>query len=293
MIKKTADHYILLTIAYLFVGALALLALTPFVILAINSFASEKAIITHGYSFWPGDWSLDSYEMIFGNPQKIAHTYLITIIVTACGTLLSLLFTSMCAYVLSRKELRYRGALAFFLYFTQLFNGGLVPFYLLVSRDLHLSNNIMVLILVPMFSVMNILIMRNYMKNSIPDSIIESATIDGVDEFGVYWRMVLPLSGPVLASIGLFTALGYWNDWWTPMMFVQKAELHPLQYTLYQMLSSVNFSAQMVNNMPTIDMPKETLKLAMTVVATGPIVAAYPFVQRHFVSGITMGAVKG
>jgi putative aldouronate transport system permease protein len=293
MIKRTSDFYALNAIAYLVVGILAVLAVFPFLVLTVNSFASEHEIINEGYKFWPKEFSSGAYDMIFKNPQRIIRVYELTIFITVVGTAVSLFLSSMAAFVLSRKELRYRNALAFFLYFTQLFNGGLVPYYLLLSRNLHLSNSILVLLLVPMFSVMNILIMRNYMANSIPAAILESATIDGLTEPGCYARIVLPLSTPVLASIGLFTALGYWNDWWTPMMFIQKEALYPLQYTLYQLLASVNFSAQMVNNAPTVNLPKETLKLAMTVVATGPIILVYPFVQRYFVKGITMGAVKG
>jgi putative aldouronate transport system permease protein len=291
--KKSSDTVTLNAISWIFVGTLAALAVLPFVILAINSLASEHSILSSGYSLWPREFSAGAYEMIFKNPQRILNVYGITILVTGVGTAVSLLVSSMAAYAMARREMRYRGALAFFLYFTELFNGGLVTYYLLVSRDLHLSNTLLVLILVPLLSVMNILILRNYMSNSIPESLIEAAKIDGMGDIGIFFRVSLPLSGPALASIGLFTALGYWNDWWTPMMFIQKQELQPLQYTLYQMLASVTYTAQMVNNMPTVNLPKESLKLAMTVVATGPIILAYPFVQKHFVSGIAIGAVKG
>jgi putative aldouronate transport system permease protein len=293
MIRKTADYYAINALARAIVGLLALLALFPFLILAINSFSSEHSIINNGYGFWPKEFSSGAYDMIFANPAKIAHTYWITVLVTSIGTAASLLFSSMAAFVLTRKELGTRNALAFFLYFTQLFNGGLLPYYLLVARSLHLQNSLLVLIIVPLFNVMYILIIRNYIQSSIPSSLIEAAKIDGMADFGIYFKIVLPLSKPVLASIGLFVALGYWNDWWTPMMFVQKDSLYPLQYTLYRMISSVNFTAAMVNNMPTINLPKETLKLAMTVVATGPIVLLYPFVQPFFVKGIALGAIKG
>jgi putative aldouronate transport system permease protein len=291
--KKSPDTIAINVIAWAVVGLLSLLAVVPFLILIVNSLSSEHSIINFGYQLWPKEFSTGAYEMIFQNPKKILNVYGITIFVTGVGTTVSLLLSSMAAYVMARKEVRYRNLLSFFLYFTQLFNGGLVTYYLLVSRDLHLSNSLLVLILVPMFSVMNILILRNYMSNAIPESIIESARIDGMDDIGIFFRIVLPLSAPVLASIGLFTALGYWNDWWTPMMFVQKQELQPLQYTLYQMLASITYTAQMVNNMPTVNLPKESLKLAMTVVATGPIILVYPFIQKHFVSGITIGSVKG
>jgi putative aldouronate transport system permease protein len=263
------------------------------VILAVNSFSSERAIITQGYSLVPRSFSLDAYRLIFENPERILRSYGVTVLITGVGTFISLLCSSMAAYVLSRKELHARGGLAFFLYFTQLFNGGLVPYYLLVQRDLKLGNSLLVLLLVPMFNVMNVLILRNFIQNAIPEALIEAAKIDGLGHSGIFFRIVLPLSKPALASIGLFTALAYWNDWWTPMMFVQDEKLYPLQYTLYRLISSVNFSAQMVNNVPNMHLPKETLKLAMTVIATGPIVLLYPFVQRYFVKGITLGAVKG
>ena len=293
MVRKTPDYYALNTLACLVVGAFALFALFPFLILAINSVSSEHAILNHGYALVPRETSLGAYRMVFENPVRILRSYGVTVLVTAVGTGLSLLLSSMAAYVLSRKDLPSRGRFAFFLYFTQLFNGGLVPYYLLVSRDLRLQNSLLVLLLVPMFNVMNILILRNFIQNSIPESLLDAAKIDGAGELSIFFRIVLPLSKPALASIGLFTALAYWNDWWTPMMFVQDERLYPLQYTLYRIISSVNFSAQMVNNVPTISLPKETLKLAMTVIATGPIILVYPFVQKYFVKGITLGAVKG
>jgi putative aldouronate transport system permease protein len=293
MIRQARDYYAFNTIAYVVVGSLALFALFPFVILAINSFSSEHAIITSGYSIVPKEISTGAYQLIFENPARILRSYGVTLLVTGVGTFVSLLCSSMAAYVLSRKELHTRGWLALFLYFTQLFNGGLVPYYLLVQRDLKLGNTFLVLLLVPMFNVINVLILRNFIQNAIPEAILEAAKIDGLGHAGIFFRIVLPLSKPALASIGLFTALAYWNDWWTPMMFVQNERLYPLQYTLYRLISSVNFSAQMVNNVPTMHLPKETLKLAMTVVATGPIVLVYPFVQRYFVKGITLGAVKG
>lgn len=293
MIRQGRDQSAFNAIAYVVVGSLALFALLPFLILTINSFSSERAIVTAGYSLVPRELSLGAYRLIFEHPEKILRSYGVTVLVTAVGTSVSLLCSSMAAYVLSRKELHARGGLAFFLYFTQLFNGGLVPYYLLVQRDLKLGNSLLVLLLVPMFNVMNVLILRNFIQNAIPEAIIEAAKIDGLGHAGIFFRIVLPLSKPALASIGLFTALAYWNDWWTPMMFVRDEKLFPLQYTLYQLVSSVNFSAQMVNNVPGMHLPKETLKLAMTVVATGPIVLLYPFVQRYFVKGITLGAVKG
>jgi putative aldouronate transport system permease protein len=280
-------------IAYVVVSLFAVLALFPFAMLLVNSFASEHAILNYGYAFMPRELSTSAYSLIFQNPQKMLRTYGLTIFITVGGTIVSLFFASMAAYVLSRRELRYRNAMAFFLYFTQLFNGGLVPYYIFLSKGLHLQNSVLVMMLVPMFSVLNILILRNFIGSSVPASLFESAKIDGANELVLFLRIALPISKPALASIGLLTALGYWNDWWTPMMFIQRESMYPLQYTLYQLISSINFAAGMVNTLPVINMPKESLKLAMTVVATGPIILAYPFVQRYFVKGITLGAVKG
>lgn len=201
--------------------------------------------------------------------------------------------SSMAAYVMYRKDVKYRNQLAFFLYFTELFQGGLVSFFIVVSSILKLKNTIWVLILVPLFNVFNVLVLRNFIRSAIPDSLPESAKIDGAGDFKIFIRIILPLTKPALASIGLFTALNYWNDWWTAMMFVERQNKQPLQYILYQILSTVNVASSMINNAAVIDLPKETLKLAMTVISTGPIIILYPFVQKYFVKGITLGAVKG
>jgi putative aldouronate transport system permease protein len=288
-----ADRAALGVISYTLVGGIALVAVFPFMVLLINSFTSEHFLINHGYSLFPREFSLEAYGLVFQNPQKIGRAYAVTLLVTAVGTCASLLFSSMAAYTLSRREVRLRGQLAFFLYFTTLFSGGLAPTYIIITTVFHLKNTLAVLILGPMFNVLHILILRNFFMNSVPASLIESAKIDGAGDFTVYLRILLPLTTPALASIGLFTALFYWNDWWTAMLYVERQRLFPLQYVLYQILSSVTVAANIINNVATVNMPKETLKLAMTVISIGPIILAYPFVQRYFVKGITLGAIKG
>ena len=294
-VRMTSDLITLTVIKYSVVFFVALVCLVPFYMLVLSSFTSERAIITQGYSFFPrkGSFSIAAYEMVFKSPARIARAYRNSIIITVVGTLCSILFSSMGAYAIYNKKVKYRNQMAFFLYFTTLFNGGLLSYYLTITRYLHLQNTMWVMILSPMFNVMYILILRNFIKSSIPEALVDAALIDGAGDFRVYWQIILPLSKPALASIGLFIALHYWNDWWTPMMFVERSALHPLQYTLYQILSSVNFAASMVDSVPMINMPQESLKLAMTVVATGPMVMVYPFLQRYFVSGITIGSVKG
>ena len=290
---RAADAILFDILKYGVVFIVALICLVPFYMLVVSSFTSERLIITKGYSMMPREFSLDAYRMVFKSPEKIFNAYKNTIIITLTGTLGSLMLSSMAAYTLYRREVKYRNALAFFLYFTTLFNGGLLAYYLTITRYLRLQNTMWIMILSPLFNVMYILILRNFINASIPSAILDAARIDGAGDFRVYRSLVLPLSKPALASIGLFTTLNYWNDWWTPMMFVERSAMHPLQYTLYQILSSVNFAASMVDSVPQINLPKESLKLAMTVVATGPIILVYPFLQKYFVSGITIGSVKG
>jgi len=291
--KRTPDTVLLNVTGYIVIGFFGFITVLPFYVLVISSFTSENFIINHGYSLFPGEFSLEAYKLVFKNPQRILMAYLITIYKTVLGTALSLFLSSMAAYVMYRKDVKYRNQLAFFLYFTTLFSGGLAPYYILVSSGLHLKNTILVQILVPLFNVMNILILRNFIRGSIPDSLVECSKIDGCNDFIIFIKIILPLSKPALASIGLFTALGYWNDWWSAMMFVQRTNLQPMQYVLHSILSSVNVAANIVNQVPSLEMPKESLKVAMTVISTGPILFLYPFVQKYFVKGITLGAVKG
>ncbi|MFC5403310.1 carbohydrate ABC transporter permease [Cohnella soli] len=282
--------------AFVIVGFVGLAAVLPFIMLLVGSFQDESTILQDGYSLLPRTFDLSAYKFIFLQPDKIIHSYLVTMFVTVVGTAVALFFSSMTAYVLSRKDVKYRNAMAFYLFFTTLFSGGLVPFYLLMSNYLMLRNTLMILVLNGMFNVIYILILRTYIVNSIPDSISESAKIDGANDLYIFVKVVFPLLKPALASIGLFIALGYWNDWYTATLFVTKENLFPLQYTLYRILSSTTFAKQMLQNngaASVIELPQQTVKLALTVVATGPIVFAYPFVQKYFVAGMTIGAVKG
>jgi putative aldouronate transport system permease protein len=290
-IKKTIDEKIFHIIGYIILSLIGFITIYPFLLLIGSSFTKEADLLTTGYAIFPKVISLEAYNLIFTNPQKILHAYGVSIFITSVGTIIALFISSMSAYVLTRPKLKYRNSMTFFLYFTTLFQGGLAPYYIVVSNVYHLRNSIWVLLVVPMFQVIYILILKNFIK-SIPQSLIEAAEIDGAGEFFIFTRIILPLSKPALASIGLFTVLYYWNDWWTAMMFVDKQIYYPLQYVLYQILSSVNVAAFMVNNIASFNMPKETLKLAMTVVSTGPIILLYPFVQKYFVKGVTLGALK-
>lgn len=294
--KIKTDDITINLISYSIISVIALLTVLPFIMLVSGSVQSETTILKFGFSLWPREFTGEAYKYIFANPDKILASYRVTIFVTVVGTSLSLFLSAMSAYVLYRKDLKYRNKLAFFLYFTTLFNGGLIPYYILIVRYLKMRDTISILILSGLFSVMYILILRNFISASIPDSLSESAKVDGANDFKIFIKIILPLMKPALASIGLFIALNYWNNWWTGMMFIENEKMMPLQYLLYRMLSKVNFVSEMLSRSGigiSISLPRETLKLAMTVVATGPIVILYPLVQRYFIKGITIGAVKG
>lgn len=293
-IKRSADRIAFLAISYVVLAILALACVLPFLMILSGSFTDEEAIFQDGYSLIPRRWSLEAYKILFDSPESILNAYKVTILITVTGTALGLLLTSMTAYVLYRKDFPWRNGFAFYFFFTTLFSGGLVPWYILLIKYMHLKNNPITMVLPALLSVFNILVMRNFMK-SIPDSLVESAKIDGGGDFRIFCSVILPLSGPSLATVGLFIALGYWNEWYNAMLFLNDEEFFPLQYYLYRVLNSMNFAVQAAQNanIPLPKMPSESFKLVMTVAATGPIIFLYPFVQRYFIKGITVGAVKG
>lgn len=273
----------------------SLVCIFPFWMVVIGSFTPEHEIYAQGYSLWPESFSLSAYELAFEDPSKILRAYAVTVGVTAVGTILSLFLISMCGYVLQRKDFKSRNFFTMFIFFTVLFNGGLVPWYILMTNYLHLKDQFAALILPLLVNVFYLIIMKNFMR-SVPSALIESAKIDGAGEFYIFIHIVLPLAKPALASIGMFTALNYWNDWRNGMLFMQEESMYPLQYYLYRLLSSLDFlksAAASSVNLGNQVFPSESFKLAMTVVATGPIILLYPFVQKYFVKGITIGAVKG
>lgn len=260
-----------------------------------SSLSEESTIIEKGFQIFPSAFSTEAYSLLFKYPEEMLRAYGITISVTAIGTLFGLFLTSMTAYVLSRRDFKWRGRFSFFFFFTTLFSGGLVPWYLMIVNYLHLKDTLLVLILPLLMNVFYIIVMKSFMS-SIPDAITESAKIDGAGDFRIFMQLIVPLSKPALATIGLFIALAYWNDWYNALLFISKSELMPLQYYLYKMLGNMDgmrkammASGAVVNT----DLPTESLKMAMTIVATGPILLAYPFIQKYFVTGLTIGAVKG
>jgi putative aldouronate transport system permease protein len=292
MIKR--DRIAFNILAYILITVLALFCVIPFVMVLSGSFSTERLIMRYGFGLLPKGFSLESYGTVFRNPREILRAYGVTILLTFSGTFLSLFLVSMTSYVLLRKDLKSRNFFALFFYFTTLFSGGLVPWYILMLRYLNMKNNFLAMLLPPLFSVFDLIIMRTFMKG-IPESLCESAKLDGANEFIIYTRIYIPLSLSALATVGLFVALRYWNDWYNAMLFITNEKMYPLQFYLYKILNSmqtIRMAAERAG-VPMPEMPTQTFKLAMTVVATGPILFLYPFVQKYFIKGITIGAVKG
>lgn len=281
-------------VSYLCVAIFAIICLFPFVLMITSSFMTEKEIVAEGYKLFPKEWSLSAYRYLLDNPTDLLNAYQVTILITVVGTLIGLFIMSMAGYVLNRKDFKYRNFFSFFIYFTTLFSGGLVPTYILYVRYLNLKDNIWALILPGLVSAWSIFLMRNFMK-SIPDELYESATMDGAGPFKIYLKVFMPLALPSLATIGLFLALGYWNEWYNASLYIDTASKYPLQYYLQKMVNqtSIDSLTSLGHVIDAASVPTQSVKMATAVLATGPIVLLYPFVQKYFVSGLTVGSVKG
>lgn len=293
-IKTTGTTKVFYILSYTLISLIALTSLMPFVLLVSGSFSSEQAIRFSGYSILPKEFTTEAYAVVFKYPEKIARAYGVSIMITALGTLGGLFLITMTAYVISRKSFKYRNAISFFFYFTTLFNGGMVCTYIFYIRYLGLKDSFLAIILPGMFNIFYLLIMRSFIS-AIPPALIESAKIDGAGEFKIFIRIILPIIPSGLATIGLFMALGYWNDWYNAMLYLSTPEKYPLQYMLYDLLMRTQALSQLAGQVGirVENLPSQSLKLAMAVVATGPIILLYPFVQKYFIAGVTVGAVKG
>lgn len=271
---------------------LTVLAVLPFVMIITGSLSSSDEIIKHGYSLKIQKLSLDAYRMIFLQPDAILRSFAVSITVTLAGTLAGLIIMAMAGYALQCRELKYAGNISFYFYFTTLFGGGLVPWYMLIS-NMGMRDTIWSLIIPMLCSSFNILLIRNFMKQ-IPESLGESAKIDGANHLRIFLQIMLPLSKPILATVSLFAALSYWNNWYLASLFITDVNLWPLQFRLHRVLTAAESVAQGgAEHFTNAVIPTETVKLATAVVATAPILALYPFLQKYFVAGITIGAVKG
>ncbi|CDZ24952.1 carbohydrate ABC transporter membrane protein 2 [[Clostridium] cellulosi] len=274
-----------------------LLCILPIVLIFMISISDERILIEQGYTFFPKKISFATYEYLFKDTASLLDAYKVTIFTTVVGTAISTAMTMMYAYPISRKSFKYRNVFSFIIFFTMLFQGGLVPWYILYTRYLHINDTLLALIMPGFVSAFNCLIIRTFFRQGLPDEILDAAKVDGAGEFYTFVRIVIPLSTPAIATIALFQALFYWNDWYICMLFIQDSKLFNLQYSLYQALNSLEaLSSNSVNAAgvgSAVNVPTETMRMAMAILSIGPIVLAYPFFQRYFVKGLTIGAVKG
>lgn len=294
-IRKDGAAIVFDIIKYVLLTVTSIICVLPFILIVSGSFTSNATILAQGYSILPKDFTLEAYEMIFEVPQDIIQAYKMTIYYTVVGTVVGLVVIVLTAYVISRREFKYRNVVSFLIYFTSIFGGGLVARYLLYTNILGLKGTTFIMWFPAIMSPFLVILMRTFITGAVPDAIVESAKIDGAGQVTILTRIVLPVLGPGLATVGLFLALGYWNDWARSSLYSTSQETWELQFYLYNMLNASQALKSMSQSaaIPMDSMPSQTMKLAMAVVATGPVLVFYPFVQRYFVSGITIGAVKG
>lgn len=279
---------------------LSLCAVVPMILLIMSSITDNDTLIRNGYSFIPEKLSLYAYEYIFKTGNSVIHAYGISIILTLAGTLLSLAVTTLLAYALSKPGLPGRGLLNFYVFFTMLFNGGLVPTYMNYTNVFGLKNTFLALLIPGLVTNgFYILLMKSYFVSSIPDEIMEAAIIDGASEFQTFYRVALPLAKPIVATVGLFSGIGYWNDWQNGYIYLTKrTDLYSIQNLLNRMIQNIQYLSQNATNVRNADVglaaiPSVSIRMAMAVAGVLPIILIYPFIQSNFVKGITLGGVKG
>lgn len=293
-IRRDTPGVVMLVIAVAFVGLFAIACLVPFIMMVSASFSTETTITTAGIGLLPKDFTTAAYDILFKSPRFLIGAYVVTIIMTMSGTAVGLFLIAMTGYVLSRRDYFLRNKISFFIYFTTLFSAGLAPTYLWMVKYLNLKNNYLAVFLPMLMTPWLIILMKNFMK-SIPHEITESGKIDGAGDFQIFIMLILPMLIPALATVGLFLALSYWNEWYNTMLYLPNKDYQSLQYYLYK---TVNMAASLKQsmagaNVPVGNLPTTTLKMGTAVLATGPIILLYPFVQKYFITGITVGAVKG
>lgn len=279
---------------YLYIAIFSIICFLPMILTAIISFTDETAIRKNGYSFFPEEWSINAYRMIFHAESTILRSYVLTVVITIVGTVLAVLITAAAAYTLANKRVRYSNAIAVFFFITMVFTAGIVPWYL-ICRTIGLYNNVLALIIPSLlFNPFNLFLVRNYMKG-LPDSLQESAMLDGANDFTIFTKIYLPLSVPVIATISLFYGLGYWNNWWNAIMLIDDQHLYPLQYYMLMIKSQFNMANELaaITGDNNVIAPTESLKMATAIVTIGPIVLLYPYLQKYFIKGLVIGSIKG
>ena len=276
---------------------ICIVALIPIYVIVISSITSEAALTNNGYNLWPAEFSTLAYKFLFMQGSIIITAYMNTIIATLAGTLMAVVMVALYAYALSRDNFKFRTFFTFYAFFTMLFGGGLVSYYMVMRQILQIQNSLWALFLPSAFSPFWVIVMRTFYKANVPNEVIESARMDGASEWRTLFQIVLPLAVPGLATVALFSAIGIWNNFFNCLLLVDDAKFYSLQFTIYNTLNNLRFLLENADKMAGLvnvsDLPSQTFRMAMAVVTIGPIIFAYPFFQQYFVRGLTMGAVKG
>jgi len=280
---------------HVFLLLLSVAFILPFLLLLSGSFSSEDSISTYGYTLLPHEFSLTAYQYLLADPGQILQSYLVSIEVTLAGSVASLVIVALLGYVLSRREFPWRRQLSFFVLFTMLFNGGLVPIYLVMTQLLHLQNTLLAYIVPYLVIPLHVLLLRTYFAG-LPIEISEAARLDGAGEWRIFWQINVPMAAPALATVGLFSMLIYWNDWLQGLLYISDPSQMSLQYLLYQISSNIEMLSRMSttsDTAATLILPTQSVLMAMAILAIGPIVLAFGFTQRYFIRGVTLGGIKG
>ena len=300
MKTKMKDERQFQALAHIVLIFLSVTAVLPMILMVVSSFTDNDVLIAEGYSFWPSKWSAYAYEYIFNTGNSVVHAYGVSILLTLVGTALSLAITTMMANAISKKDLPGRGVITFLVVFSMLFNGGLVPTYIIYTNVFNIKNTFWAL-LIPglLMNGFNVMLMKSYFVSSIPQEILDAAYIDGAGEVQTFLKIVIPLSKPILATIALFAGIAYWNDWMNGYIYITKnTDLYSVQNLLNRMMQNIQFLSQSSSNVQNASaglaaIPLASVRMAMAAVGILPILVMYPFVQKYFVKGITLGGVKG
>ena len=289
MVEKKSSKIIPVVI----LSILSLICIVPFILLISASLSSETSLLLDGYGFWPKEFSWAAYDYLFSDGITIIRAYGMTVLVTVIGTGAGLIMTTMLAYAISRRDLPGRNKIAFFVFFAMLFNGGIVPTYIMYVNYFHIKDTIWALI-VPNYLVFGfyVIMMRTYFSQNLPESVLESARIDGASEFRIFWKIAMPMSTPILATVGMMMAITYWNDWQNGLYYVNDSKLYTIQLILNKMLQNAEAIKTIATNV-SVELPGISIKMAIAVLGALPIMIAFPFFQKYYVKGITIGAVKG
>lgn len=291
--KKKANFSVFSFLIYSFITLFTLFCFVPFWLVVVNSFTTEESIRSQGYQLFPTSFSLYAYKYLF-NGKQIYYSYSVTILVTVVGTVLAVLITAMFAYALAHPKVKYRKVLSFLTYFTMIFGAGIVGSYILIANWLHLKDNVLALILPYLMNPFYVFILVSFFR-TVPIELSEAATIDGANDLRTFFQIIWPISLPAIATVSLFYALQYWNDFWLALMYIDNYKLHPLQMMIRQLISNINASQYIGNTSTnyTQTVPSNGIQLSTVCITIGPIILLYPFLQRYFVKGLTIGAVKG